>query len=924
MPSLLERLNNALAPDFEVERELARGGMGAVFLAHDTNLRRRVAIKVLLPELATAAATSRFLREARVLASLSHSHIVPVHSVGERDGLSYYVMDYMEGETLKDRLRRGAMSREETVKIGRDILDALESVHRAGVTHRDIKPANMFLAGRRALLGDFGIAKPAPDSTETITGAGVAIGTPGYMAPEQAVGHATPRSDIYGLGMVLYELLTARRWESGMDPRDANWKGVPRAIERVLVRALAVLPGDRWPDAQTFRHHLWATRVRRYQWRTAALSAAGIVVGGITVWLAMGIGEPGSPVGKLSVQVQRFEYRGDSADRWVADSISTRLERVLNTISEFRVSVPDEEPAVVLSGLVKHDGAVIDAEVWSESSSSSGSPVRVPFVNSEWETVADSVAASTMLQLWSKNSPFASWLAIDAVPSDPQAFNAWLAAGRLAEEGRFDDAIKAYEDVVKIDSTCVYCSWQITELQRWLGGPPDSIHRRLVIDGRDRFPPHYQSLIWARLELRDRLDALRVATKRWSDFYYAWYLLGEEQFNRGPLYGLRRAEAGESFLQAALLNPGFAPIRWDLAWLGIAEGDSAEARDALARIPEPKDPFSKQIFNLLEVAFGYRFGDADAADEQVRDVLADSAIWHDPRTLEGPRWLPAFDSPDGAVRLGELVSDLGRADLRRSGLIAQMFGYFAQGQIDTSRDRAHTLLEEQGTDAFELFIWKLEAVNRMFDSTGSLLDVARITRQLERYAKPDVGQPAERIGARWILQLLELHHGASHSGHLDSATGVPALDTIVAASRMARAEKFRAAIELGNTVRQWEIAEVVPDPFFRTVLHFLMADWYEAEGNRQKAVEELRWHEAVDQWDRPTMDPVVQEVDWAFGTLARWKRAQLLHRQGDTRGEVCSSFEAVARLWARGDPQYESRADTARQKLIEIGCSTPE
>ena len=157
--SLLERLRKALAPRYKVESELARGGMGQVFLAFDTSLDCRVAIKVLLPQMTTSWAAQRFVREARILAALSHSHIIPVHHAGEADGLSYYVMDYIEGETLKGRLGRGRLTLKETVKLGRDLLDALQAVHEAGVVHRDIKPENIFLLGNRTLLVDFGIAK---------------------------------------------------------------------------------------------------------------------------------------------------------------------------------------------------------------------------------------------------------------------------------------------------------------------------------------------------------------------------------------------------------------------------------------------------------------------------------------------------------------------------------------------------------------------------------------------------------------------------------------------------------------------------------------------------------------------------------------------------------------------------------------------
>lgn len=276
MRSLAERLREALAPDYEVQRELAAGGMGVVFLARDVALDRRVAVKVLLPEIATEVAPQRFLREARILASLSHSHIIPVHHVGEADGLFYYVMDYMEGATLADALRRGPMSVGAAVKLGRDLLDALEEVHKRGIVHRDIKPANVFLLGRRALLGDFGIAKPRGGSEETLTQPGGVIGTPDYMPPEQISGHkVSAQTDVYTVAMVLYEAISGRRWNSGEEPSSADWSGVPGKIARVLWGALAVDPESRWPDAATFRRKLWHTRVRRYQWRAAALAAGG-------------------------------------------------------------------------------------------------------------------------------------------------------------------------------------------------------------------------------------------------------------------------------------------------------------------------------------------------------------------------------------------------------------------------------------------------------------------------------------------------------------------------------------------------------------------------------------------------------------------------------------------------------------------------
>src|SRR3989442_8229740 len=163
MSPFFERLRAALAPDYELLRELASGGMGTVYLAREIALDCLVAVKVLRPELATANAVTRFVHEAQTLAKVRHPTIVVVHKVDERHGLHFYVMDFLEGDTLQQRLAtRGPLTHHEARKLGRDLLEALEVVHGWGVIHRDIKPSNLFWLGRRAVLTDFGIAKQVP------------------------------------------------------------------------------------------------------------------------------------------------------------------------------------------------------------------------------------------------------------------------------------------------------------------------------------------------------------------------------------------------------------------------------------------------------------------------------------------------------------------------------------------------------------------------------------------------------------------------------------------------------------------------------------------------------------------------------------------------------------------------------------------
>src|SRR5215211_817979 len=212
MPSAFERVSGALSSTYRIERELGSGGMATVYLAEDLRHHRPVAVKVLRPELAATLGPERFLQEIETAARLQHPHILPVHDSGEAGGFLYYVMPYVEGESLRTRVaRHGELPIHDAVKILLEVTDALAYAHEHGVVHRDIKPDNVMLSGRHALVMDFGVAKAVSEATgrQQLTTAGVALGTPAYMAPEQAAGESKidQRADIYALGIVGYELI---------------------------------------------------------------------------------------------------------------------------------------------------------------------------------------------------------------------------------------------------------------------------------------------------------------------------------------------------------------------------------------------------------------------------------------------------------------------------------------------------------------------------------------------------------------------------------------------------------------------------------------------------------------------------------------------------------------------------------------------
>jgi eukaryotic-like serine/threonine-protein kinase len=324
MTEPVTRLREALADRYRIERELGQGGMATVYLAEDLKHHRRVAVKVLRPELAATLGPERFAREIEVAARLQHPHILGLIDSGDAEGFFYYVMPYVEGETLRERLARGGeLPIPEAVRLLGEIAEALATAHRAGVVHRDIKPENVMLSGRHAMVMDFGVAKAVTEASgpHTLTSAGVALGTPAYMAPEQASAdpHMDARVDIYALGVMGYEMLTGATPFPGLNaqqtlaahvtrapvPVGQQREGLSPALEAVVMRCLAKRAADRFQSADdlvaaleplaapsggttpTQTQPVSALAIKRrapLDWRYAAGAAALLVAAGLVLW----------------------------------------------------------------------------------------------------------------------------------------------------------------------------------------------------------------------------------------------------------------------------------------------------------------------------------------------------------------------------------------------------------------------------------------------------------------------------------------------------------------------------------------------------------------------------------------------------------------------------------------------------------------
>jgi serine/threonine-protein kinase len=373
MQELQDRLSEALAGRYRLFRELGRGGAAVIYLADDLKHDRKVALKVLQPDIAVSLGPDRFLREIKIAARLSHPHILPVHDSGEAQGFLYYVMPVVEGESLRERLVDGPMPVQAVVALLHDLFDALDHAHERGVVHRDIKPGNVMLTGRHALVTDFGVAKALAVAAEgdQVDTAGLVLGTPAYMAPEQAT--ADPgidhRADIYAVGILAYEMLTGRTPFHGASPQAVltaqvtqtpdhvlvHRPDVPPELADVVMKCLEKDPADRWQTAEEAVRELdrlvvtpsggmervafgpfTAPWLAGRTGLTAAVAVLTLVIAFLAVFLTGGRGG-GTASDRPVVVVLPFQNLGPPEDEYFANGITDAITARLATLGRLGV-----------------------------------------------------------------------------------------------------------------------------------------------------------------------------------------------------------------------------------------------------------------------------------------------------------------------------------------------------------------------------------------------------------------------------------------------------------------------------------------------------------------------------------------------------------------------------------------------------------
>jgi serine/threonine-protein kinase len=632
---LLQRLQADLGPRYQVERELRSGGMATVFVAEDLRYGRRVAIKVLRPELA-AAIGRRFLQEIDIAARLNHAHILPLYDSGEAADSLFYVMPFIGGESLRERLsREGQLPVAEAVRIARDAAEALAYAHANGIVHRDIKPGNILLSPGHAIVADFGIARAVSAAGgEGLSSAGLVLGTPTYMSPEQSAGGDSPidgRSDIYSLGVVLYEMLAGAppftaatpqaviaRHHMDQVPSLRTVRGeLPARLEAAVLKALAKAPADRHPTAEAFRDALSSDAAasaapalpRRASLLWVALITIGLVLTGAVLW-DLGLTRP-RRLDPHRIVVYPMVVGGGGADRaLVGEDATTAAVAALNSTQLLKgyngwrllsdeqragsgPSVPTARRLARESGAGYYvDGRIIPGDstravVELHDLHGDSTVLRtITFgASADAWTIGVTIARDFLPLLVGRGQP----VDLTALGSpNPPAAESYLLGDRAYRRGHFAEASAHFRRAVERDSSFAIAAVMGAQAAGWgrLEKEATSL-LGIALDHKAALGPrygHYLTGLWASWAGRadSAVTELRAALALDPNWPEAWAELGEVYSHWLPTEPAADSLQRDAFERADSLDAGFVPALYHLVEIALRRGDAAKARRLVA------------------------------------------------------------------------------------------------------------------------------------------------------------------------------------------------------------------------------------------------------------------------------------------------------------------------------------------------------
>jgi tRNA A-37 threonylcarbamoyl transferase component Bud32/tetratricopeptide (TPR) repeat protein len=952
---LLEHIRRALHPRYEVERELGRSATGAVFLARDLSLRRRVAVKVLYPELSTESTARRFVREARILASLSHPNIVSIHETGQTDGLHYYVRDFLEGEPLSDLMARGPLSRGQAAQLCRDLLAALGAAHRVGVIHRDLRPENVFFLGDRFVLADFGIARPAVSADGSAAGTAAGPSGSSYAAPEQLTGDDVgSRSDLYVLAMLVYQAYTDRAWLSGSPVARAKWSRVPRRMRPVLRRGLAPTPAERWNDAAAFRDALDQAYSSTGAGRSWAYAGSALVLVGLIAAAFRGWASPGPPPLPLPRELAIVPLESEDGS---PDSLGAGLAHLLQLNLDNLPGLSLTPSRQVQRWWVGHHGSLIGVEKAAAARDlrvhwlahgilhrrgdslqvrltvydAEGRKTPIPEVRartSDLGAVGDTLAVSLVRAIAPELAR--SYQVVGDVGGMSFGAQREFLRGEAAfQQDAWALAEQHFERALDFDSTFALAAWRLANVKRWRRLPYDDDLRRLYDRQDARLRPLDRQLIGALREpgLRTRLARLDSVIARFPDDAYARLLNGEERFHRGPLVG-RGLEQGIKAMADAVARDSSLALAYDhLVFGALRLGRRADAAKMLAnrrRIGTAHSPGDPDVVTFAQLAYDERFVPWRAKLKRLYlGWTADSA------RLEGVSrvfrtGVPVFDIPESQVALSNLLLASRSDSADRAGSYrGKALGLMALGRpvealalVDSAaahRDSDLARLEQAewwvvlpalGLPVPEARDWPARLAGLAADSTSG--GRAAWALGFSAYARGDT------LGGRQWIERLRTAKG------LDLVLG-RFLDAMALAAR----RQWEAALAASDSIENALNATDPPDPFARAAFHLQRGKWHAANGDMLGAEREWLWYEGSDVEGWPHGLAQAGEIDGMLSVYARLLRGRsLLHPGASTaeRSAGCAHLRRVVELWAGAEQSFLRLREEAESYLR--GCQS--
>jgi tetratricopeptide (TPR) repeat protein len=678
MNGVHDRLRTALADRYTVEHEIGRGGMAYVFLANDLKHHRQVALKVLRPELAASVGADRFLREIEIEASLQHPHILPLYDSGEADGLLYYSMPFVEGETLRDKLRRETqLELDEALGLAREVAEAVAHAHSHGVVHRDIKPENILLSDGHAVVADFGVARAiSAAGGQQLTDSGLAVGTPTYMSPEQALASADIdyRSDVYSLGLVLYEMLAGEPPFTGPTPvavlaRHANERvpsleivrpNVPSGVVTVIEKALEKVPADRYQTAAAFSKALdEGITIEAVRFRRPATSKPlrlAVVMGSATVVLVIGwwlfFGRAPAPDPDW-VMVYPLEVSGEvgPADIGLGEDNAYLIWNALDGRGSLKwINAFDhvEDPAELAQlsarrrrsfARSRRAGFYLHGRTWLEGGNWRTYLTLHDVLNDSVVARADTVGSRNEARLLGVQA--VGQLLLRFLPEETvdvsaiagrnaEAVQAFVQAERHFHAGRFVRAFEQYSNAVGLDSNFALAAVKAAQAASWNHEFETAVDLIAValVHAETLTPRHKHFARGVEAFLNASADSAVYHFERAldidEDWTEAWTGLGEVYMHLLPSNSPQDSLARDAFERVYRNTAGSAPALYHLVEFAIRDGELRRASDLLEQYRAASPDTAGYAVSKLELMHRCAESGPQAIDwrEQVRSDVS--------------------------------------------------------------------------------------------------------------------------------------------------------------------------------------------------------------------------------------------------------------------------------------------------------------